>query len=193
MNLKIKELFEESIRVKSVVMNTISDDISKAAQLIIDSLSAGNKILICGNGGSAADAQHFAAEMIGRFKVERKAIPAISLTTNTSIITAWGNDYSFDTIFERQIEALGKSGDVLFGISTSGNSKNVLLAMKKAKELGLRTIGLLGADGGKIKEYSDIALIVPSNDTPRIQESHITIIHILCELIEGRSSHFSLL
>lgn len=165
-------------------MDTLSDGISKAAQLITDSLSAGNKILVCGNGGSAADSQHFACEMVGRFKMERKPIPVIALTTDTSIITAWANDYSFDTVFERQIEALGKSGDVLFGISTSGNSKNVLFAMRKAKKLGLRTIGLLGSGGGRIKEFSDIALIVPSKETPRIQESHITIIHIICELVE---------
>ena len=137
-----------------------------------------------GNGGSAADAQHIAGELVGRFKKERKAIPAISLSTDTSILTAIGNDYGFEKVFERQIEALGNKGDVVIGISTSGNSENVYRAMKLAKKMGLTTIGLLGNDGGKIKNLSDIALVVPSKNTPRIQETHITIGHIICEGVE---------
>ena len=162
----------------------MAGDIQKAIDLISDAIKSGKKVLLMGNGGSAADTQHIAGELVGRFKKERKAIPAISLSTDTSILTAIGNDYGFEKVFERQIEALGNKGDVVIGISTSGNSENIYRAMKLAKKMGLTTIGLLGNDGGKIKNLSDIALVVPSKNTPRIQETHITIGHIICEGVE---------
>lgn len=182
----IKESLLESAELKRTVAGTMADDIQRAIDVIGDALKSGRKVLLMGNGGSAADAQHIAAELVSRFKKERKAIPAISLSTDTSILTAIGNDYGFEKIFERQIEALGEKGDVVIGISTSANSENVYRAMKLAKEKGLITIGLLGNDGGKIKGLSDIALIVPSKNTPRIQEAHITIGHIICEEVERR-------
>jgi len=154
--------------------------------MLVETFSRGGKLLVMGNGGSAADAQHFAAEIVGRFKMERRGLPAIALSTDTSILTAVGNDYGFDDVFSRQIEALSSSGDLAIGISTSGNSPNVLKALKLAREKGCRTIGLLGKDGGTIKDVCDLALIVPTNDTPRIQEGHITIIHIVCDLLEKR-------
>lgn len=140
--------------------------------------------MICGNGGSAADSQHFAAELVSKFRRERKALPAIALTVNTSVITAISNDYDYKKIFSRQIEALGENGDVAFFISTSGNSKNIIEAIGIAKKLGLFTIGMTGEDGGEMQNLCDLVLNVPSNKTPRIQEGHILIIHILCELIE---------
>lgn len=164
--------------------NELSGLIAAAAQILADALSTGKKLLIMGNGGSAADAQHFAAEIVGRFKMERRALPAIALTTDTSALTAIGNDYGFDRIFSRQVEAFAQPGDLVVGISTSGNSPNVALALKAAKDAGCRSIALLGRDGGAIKELADIAIIIPSNDTPRIQEGHITTIHILCDLLE---------
>ena len=182
----IKESLMESAELKRKVAETMAGDIQKAIDLISDAIKSGKKVLLMGNGGSAADTQHIAGELVGRFKKERKAIPAISLSTDTSILTAIGNDYGFEKVFERQIEALGNKGDVVIGISTSGNSENVYRAMKLAKEMGLKTIGLLGNDGGKIKELSDIPLIVPSKNTPRVQESHITIGHIICEGVEKK-------
>ncbi|MCK4508331.1 MAG: D-sedoheptulose 7-phosphate isomerase, partial [Desulfuromonadales bacterium] len=144
----------------------------------------GHKIMTMGNGGSAADAQHFAAEMVGRFLLERKALPAIALTTDTSILTAVGNDYGFDDVFNRQVEALANPGDVLIGISTSGNSLNIKRALESGKNIGVRTVGLLGRDGGEIGPMVDFNLTIPSSETPRIQEAHLVIIHILCDLIE---------
>jgi len=182
----IKESLMESAELKRAIAETMADSIEKAVDVICSALKSGKKVLLMGNGGSAADAQHIAGEFVGRFKKERKAIPAISLSTDTSILTAIGNDYGFEKVFERQIEALGEKGDVVIGISTSANSENVYRAMKLAKEKGLITIGLLGNDGGKIKGLSDIALIVPSKNTPRIQEAHITIGHIICEGVERR-------
>ena len=152
--------------------------------MLCEALRNGKKILVMGNGGSAADAQHFAAEIVGRFKMERKALPAVALTTDTSILTAIGNDYGFDQIFRRQIEALAQPGDVVVGISTSGNSPNVELAIREAVESGCLTIGFLGRGGGTIAPLCSIPLVVPSDNTPRIQESHIHLIHILCDLIE---------
>ncbi|KAF0215603.1 MAG: D-sedoheptulose 7-phosphate [Geobacteraceae bacterium] len=154
--------------------------------LLADALAKGNKLLVMGNGGSAADAQHFAAEIVGRFKLERRALPAIALSTDTSILTAIGNDYGFEAVFARQVEALAAEGDVVVGISTSGSSKNVHLAMLLAGKMGCRTVGLLGRDGGTIKGIADIDLTVPCQDTPRVQECHITIIHIMCDLVEKR-------
>jgi len=168
------------------IEETLTDRIADAVAMLQNALGAGKKLLVMGNGGSAADAQHFAAEIIGRFKLERRALPAVALTTDTSVLTAIGNDYGFDAVFSRQVEGLGAPGDVVVGISTSGNSANVLAALAKARELGCRTIALLGRDGGTIKTVADISIIVPSSDTPRIQEGHITIIHIICDLLEKR-------
>ena len=158
--------------------------IAEMSSMISEALTNGNKLLVMGNGGSAADSQHFVAEIVGRFKMERKALPAVALSTDTSILTAIGNDYGFESIFSRQVEALATSGDIVIGLSTSGNSPNVLKALNLAHELGCRTIGLLGKDGGSISPACDLALVVPITDTPRIQEGHITIIHIVCDLVE---------
>lgn len=167
-----------------VVERELSSSIVDMATMLVDTFKNGGKALIMGNGGSAADAQHFAAEMVGRFKMERKALPAVSLATDTSILTAIGNDYGFDTVFSRQVEALAKGGDAVIGISTSGNSPNVLKALQLARELGCHTIALTGKDGGRMKEMCDLSLVAPSSDTPRIQECHITVIHIVCDLVE---------
>jgi len=184
MQLEIKKLLNKSIEVKKKVLETLTPKIEEAAKAVIKALKSGNKILICGNGGSAADSQHIAAEFINRFKINRDPLPAIALSTDTSIITSCGNDFGFELIFLRQVKALAKKGDVLIGISTSGNSKNVLLALEEGKKIGCVNIGLLGCGGGKIASLTDINLTIPSNDTPRIQESHITIAHIICELAE---------
>lgn len=165
---------------------TLTVKIADAVSMLQSALGDGKKLLVMGNGGSAADAQHFAAEIIGRFKLERPALPAVALTTDTSVLTAIGNDYGFDAIFSRQVEGLAAAGDVVVGISTSGNSPNVFAALAKARELGCSTIAILGRDGGTIKTVADISIIVPSDDTPRIQEGHITIIHIICDLLEKR-------
>lgn len=166
----------------------IEDDylsiISEIGERCKQAVADGYKILLCGNGGSAADAQHLAAELIGRFVKERRSLAAVALTTDTSILTSIANDYSYDTVFERQVEGLGRAGDVLIGISTSGNSENVLRAMKKARDIGMHTIGLTGEDGGKLKSICDLTLIVPSRITARIQEMHILAGHIICELVE---------
>jgi len=159
-------------------------DIDKFAKNIIPVLKAGNKLLICGNGGSAADAQHFAAELVGRYKTERNGLPAIALTTDTSVLTAIANDYGYERVFSRQVEALGAKGDLLFLISTSGNSPNLLKAAEKAKTIGIRTIGLLGRGGGKLKNMCDLVFVVPSDNTPRIQEIHSLLIHIICEVVD---------
>lgn len=166
---------------------SLTEQIQKAASLLTQSLAQGRKILICGNGGSAADAQHFAAELTGRYKRERKGLAGIALSVDTSALTAIGNDYGFEFVFSRQVEALARKGDVFFGISTSGNSANVLQAAKVARDIGCGIIGLSGRDGGKLNEICDINLIMPDNDTPRIQELHILVIHILCDIIEKAS------
>ena len=181
---KIKAELKESIEIKNQVIKNLAPQIETAARWMIEALKNRNKILLFGNGGSAADAQHLAAELIGRYLKDRKALPAIALTTDTSIITALSNDYGFETIFARQVEGLARSKDIAFGISTSGNSRNVLEGLEKAKELGCTTIGLLGCDGGRITEVVDLSITVPCKSTPRIQECHITIGHILCSLIE---------
>jgi D-sedoheptulose 7-phosphate isomerase len=165
-------------------LHEIAAEVIRAAELIVATLRTGNKILICGNGGSASDAQHFAAEIVGRFEKERRALSAISLTTDTSILTALGNDYGYDTVFSRQVEGIAVSGDVLIGISTSGNSRNVILAVESAKNRGVKSIGLLGRDGGTLAPCVDIPLIVPHSVTARIQEAHIFILHFWCALIE---------
>jgi len=180
----IRRQLTSHVEVIHIVSNKLAPRVAECAQMLIDTLQAGHKILIMGNGGSAADAQHFAAEMVGRFLLERRALAAIALTTDTSILTAVGNDYGFDDIFKRQVEALAKPDDVLIGISTSGNSKNIKRAFAAGKNLGVKTIGLLGRDGGEIASLADLDLTVPSLETPRIQEAHLVMIHILCDLVE---------
>lgn len=176
----------ESARTKERVVETCSEAIGLAIGEIIFCLRNHGKILICGNGGSAADAQHIAAEFVVRLShdLQRPAIPALALTTDTSLLTAAGNDIGFRNIFARQVEAFGQAGDVFIGITTSGNSENVLLAVQKATELGMISIGLLGGDGGKAKDMFSLPIIIPSLSTQHIQESHITIGHIICEAVE---------
>jgi len=178
--------FEEHLAVVNKTKDTLHLVINDACELIYNSLQNGKKIILCGNGGSAADAQHIAAEFTGRFVKERKALPAIALTTDTSALTAIGNDYGFDKIFERQVEALALPGDILIGISTSGNSKNVINAFKKANEIGCITIGLTGNDGGIISQICKTNVIIPSSITARIQEMHILIGHIFCSYIDTK-------
>jgi len=179
---------EESAQIKKAIAESKIDEIASMVKLIITAYKIGGKVVLFGNGGSAADAQHLAGELVGQFKLNRQALPAIALTTNTSILTAVANDYGYDTVFSRQVEALVNEKDVVIGISTSGNSPNVIEAMKMAKMKGAKTIGLTGGNGGKLAEVADLALIVPSDSTPRIQEAHITIGHIVCELVERELS-----
>lgn len=162
-----------------------SATIRQIAELCITALQKGNKILFCGNGGSAADAQHLAAELMGRYKLNRAALPAIALTTDTSILTAVSNDYGYETVFKRQVEGLGRPGDVLFGITTSGGSPNVLAAVATAGALGMRTVGMTGSTGGKLAELAELTLCVPSTTANTIQEMHIAVGHLLCDLIES--------
>ncbi len=180
----IKKQIQDSITAKQEVLAKLVPEIEKTASTIINALKNGNKLLVCGNGGSAADAQHLAGELIVRFETERKSLPAIALTTDTSILTAAGNDYGFDSIFSRQVEALGNKGDVLIAISTSGNSPNILKAIEAAKSKGMEVIGLTGRDGGKMSSLPVQNIIIPSNTTARIQECHILIIHTWCKLID---------
>ena len=181
---EIKQQLLESARVKEELVIDCSDHIADVAELLIAAVTQGARILLCGNGGSAADAQHIAAELVARLKKERIAIPALALTTNTSTLTALANDYDYIKIFVRQVEAFGSSGDILIGISTSGNSKNVIKAMNYAAENGLKTVALTGGSGGKMAQIADVGIIVPSDSVQRIQESHIAIGHILCDLLE---------
>ncbi|MFH1692369.1 MAG: SIS domain-containing protein [Candidatus Omnitrophota bacterium] len=184
---KIKEIIKDSITAKAYLLydEELIKKIQESAKLISMSLNKGKKILIFGNGGSAADSQHFAAELIGRFQKERRALAAVSLSTDTSVLTSLSNDYSFDVIFKRQIEALGNTGDIAFGISTSGTSKNVLEGIKAARKLKIKTIGLSGDKKNGLNSLADIGITVPNTKTARIQEAHILIIHIICELIEN--------
>ena len=184
MHREIIDILKESARIKITIAENQAEEIENIASAVITSYKAGGKAVLLGNGGSAADAQHIAGELVGRFKLNRKAFPAISLATNTSIITALANDYGYDTVFSRQVEALVNEGDVVIGISTSGNSPGVIESIKTAKSKGARTIGLTGGDGGELAKVADMVCIVPSDDTPRIQEAHITIGHIVCELVE---------
>ena len=179
----IRKEIAEHLKVARSMTN-LTDKVQIVAQLCIDSLRDGGKILIFGNGGSAGDAQHIAAELVGRYKNERKGLSAIALTTDTSTITSISNDYSYQYVFERQVEALANKGDVLIGISTSGNSVNVINGLKIAPLIGCRTIGLSGSGGGEMNKVCEINLVVSSKDTARIQEIHITIGHIICHLIE---------
>jgi D-sedoheptulose 7-phosphate isomerase len=177
---------KESIEVKQNILADVEllERLNRAIDLIYDALKAGNKIFFCGNGGSAADAQHLAAELSGRFYFDRVPLPAEALHCNTSYLTAVGNDYGFDMVFSRMMQGNGKKGDVLVGLSTSGNSENILKAYETAREKGIKIISLTGASGGKMKDLSDILLNVPSTDTPRIQETHILLGHIICESVE---------
>ena len=184
----IKAILAESIAVKQQVMQ-LAPCIACAAETFIEALRHGKKIFVCGNGGSAADAQHMAAELVGRFERERRGFPCIALTTDSSVVTAWTNDYSYETVFARQVSALGTTDDILLGISTSGKSKNIIYALEEATKKGMKALALLGRDGGLIKDMPEVfSIIVPSASTPRIQESHITIIHIWCKLIDDTLS-----
>ena len=179
----IREL-EESANIKRVMAQNLSDIIAGAAQMILNAYKAGGKVLLIGNGGSAADAQHIAAELIGHFKLERKGLPAIALTTNTSTLTALANDYTYDTVFSRQLEALANEKDVLIAITTSGSSPNILKAAEMAHSKGVIVIGLTGENGGKLKDMADLTIVVPSDNIARVQEAHITVGHIICHLVE---------
>ena len=176
--------FDEHANVLKETHLKIAENIKEAANLIAKSLASGGTIFWCGNGGSAADSQHIAAEFVGRFKKDRKPLRSIALTTDSSILTCVANDYSFEEVFSRQINALGRSGDVLVAITTSGKSENIKQALIQAQKMGIKTVGLLGNKGGECKDHSDISLIVPSSITARIQEIHILIEHLLCELVE---------
>lgn len=184
MESTIREQLNQSAKIKQLVADKLTDKIASTALAIIECYRNGGKTVFFGNGGSAADAQHLAAEFVGRFKLERKALPSLALHTNSSTITALANDYDYSIVFARQIEAFISEKDVAIGISTSGNSPNVIKGIERAKELGAETIGLTGKDGGKLAQVADIAMVVPSNDTARIQEAHITIGHIIADLVE---------
>lgn len=183
-NMIQKEFNSHQETMKKVINSDMAEMVQKAAVMAVSTLKNGNKILLCGNGGSAADAQHIAAELTGRYKSERKGLPAIALSTDTSALTAISNDYGYDRVFDRQVEALANKGDMIIGISTSGNSHNVLNALKMANNLDCMTLGLSGRNGGAMNDVCDINLIVPSDDTPRIQEMHILFGHIICQAID---------
>ena len=182
-NHMIKKTLERSTKIITE-LSDLSDEINKTANLIVTAINKNRKIIIIGNGGSAADAQHIAAEFLGRYKLKRKSIPAIALTSNSSTTTAIANDYDFSDIFSRQCESLVSKGDVVIGISTSGNSENVVKGLRTSSKNGGLTIGLLGNKGGKIKNIVDVSLIVKDTSTPRIQEAHRVIYHIICEIVE---------
>lgn len=185
MREKIKDVLLDSIQVKEEILRTDIGKIVEITQAIINSLKKNGKVILFGNGGSASDSQHIAAEFVGRFKKDRTALAAIALTTNTSVLTSLANDYGYEIIFAKQLEALGKKDDIVIGISTSGKAKNVALGIKQAKKMGLVTIALTGGDGGELAKLADISLVVPSLITARIQEAHITIGHIICEIVEA--------
>lgn len=187
MTNKIASIIEASINVKQQVLNDaqLQATVANCVNLIVQAFKNGNKVLFCGNGGSAADAQHLAAEFSGRFYIDRKALPAEALHCNTSYLTAVANDYSYDVIYARLLDGIGNSGDVIIGLSTSGNSKNIIKAFELAQQKNITTIGFTGATGGAMKNCSDYLINVPSTDTPRIQESHILLGHIICELVEA--------
>jgi D-sedoheptulose 7-phosphate isomerase len=180
----IKFEFEEHLKTSQATFESIGHSVEVAAKLCLDCLKNGNKILLFGNGGSAADAQHIAAELVGRYKTERKGLAAIALTTDSSALTAISNDYGYDCVFERQVEALANTGDVAIGISTGGSSANVASALKLAKDLDCKTIGFSGRGGGEMNELCDINIVVPAQNTARIQEMHIVIGHTICHLID---------
>jgi D-sedoheptulose 7-phosphate isomerase len=181
----ISAIVADSLEVKRRFFNAHTGEVHRAAQIIADAFKANGKLLVFGNGGSAADAQHIAGELVNRFLQERKALPAIALTTDGGVLTCIANDTGFENVFARQVEALGTKGDVCLAISTSGTSPNVTVACEQARKQGIVVVGLLGRDGGKVAALCDLALIVPSDDTQRIQETHNLIGHIICELVEG--------
>lgn len=183
MSQLFKQNLSEQIELLSR-LHVLSDNVQQAAVLAADTLANGGKLMFCGNGGSAADSQHLAAELTGRFIKDRKPLAAVALSTDTSALTCIGNDYAFDEVFARQVMGLGRAGDALIAISTSGNSRNVIRAVEEAKSLGIRVIGLCGRDGGALKAMCDVAIVVPSQVTARIQESHILIGHTLCGMVE---------
>lgn len=184
MQNQIKSMIQESIETKSSVYDMLAPKIEEAVRLIVKALKGNKKIMVAGNGGSASQASHYAAELVGRYKIERKGLPCIALTTDTAILTAWSNDYSYDGVFERQLEALANPGDIFIALSTSGNSANLIKAVEFSKKNGIHVIGLLGKGGGKLKNTSSIEIIVPSDNAPRIQEAHLMILHIICELAD---------
>lgn len=181
----VEKRIRESIQVKQALLDREKQTIVSVGQLLVDAYRKQATVFLFGNGGSAGDAQHIAAELVGRFTMERRALPAVALTTNTSTLTALGNDYSYDIVFSRQLEAFGRPGDIAIGISTSGNSGNVLAGLETAKRIGMVTVGMTGETGGRIRDITEHCICVPSRDTARIQESHITVGHILCEMIEA--------
>ncbi|MBU0758998.1 MAG: D-sedoheptulose 7-phosphate isomerase [Candidatus Omnitrophica bacterium] len=185
MKNKIEASIKEDIQVKEELLKNQASNIYKLARMMLETVKKGNKILIFGNGGSAADSLHIAAELVGRFKKERRSLPAIALSSNVAILTALANDYSFERIFERQVEALGEKGDMALGISTSGKSENVFRGILKASKIKMKTAVLTGKYKGRLSRIADLSVCVPSDNTPRVQESHITIGHIVCELIEN--------
>ena len=188
---RVSELIEASIDTQQCMLSSseIVLTVAKVSEILVSALKQGKKALLFGNGGSAADAQHIAAELVGRFALERPALPALALSVNTSCVTGIGNDYGFDLVFSRQLEALARAGDIAIGISTSGNSANILRAMSTARKMGLHTIALTGSSGGKLRNTVDHCICVPSNDTPRIQECHTLIGHIISELVEREIFH----
>ena len=191
MRREIAEMLEESARIKKGIAETSIDEIEQIVKLIVASYKAGGKVILLGNGGSAADAQHIAAELVGRCKLERKALPALALTTNTSTLTALANDYSYETVFSRQLEVLASHKDILVVITTSGTSPNILKAVETARSKGVVVIGLTGTKGVKLKDMADLTIMVPSDDIARIQEAHITIGHIICHLVKMELSNAS--
>lgn len=182
----IRRRFEESIAVTRETHARLAERIAQAAEMIVSSVRAGGGVFLFGNGGSAADAQHIAGELVGRFLLERPAIRAVALTTDTSVLTSLANDYEFDRVFSRQLEALAGEGDVAVGLSTSGNAPNVVAALAAAREIGMKTLALTGEGGGRCAELADVLLDVPCRQTPRIQEAHTVLYHVLCELLEAR-------
>ena len=187
MNPSVAELLRRaSDALRHVSEGPYQESVTEAVGRLQEAMASGHKLLAFGNGGSAADAQHLCAELVGRFQHERRALPAIALTTNQALLTAWSNDHGFADVFARQVEALGQRGDVALGISTSGNSPNVVNALKRARELGLRTLGLTGAGGGAVAEHCDVLMAVPLTETPRIQEVHLVTYHAICAALEQR-------
>ena len=182
----IKVCIQDSIDTKRRLAEdeALAKKIEQVAEICVNAFRNGSKVMACGNGGSASDAQHLVGELVGRYKIERDGIPAIALNSNVAVMTALGNDYNYDYIFSKQVKALGSTGDVLFGISTSGNSANIIRAFEQAKKQGIYTVSLTGSKGGRLKDISDCNINVPSDDTPRIQEAHILVIHTVCGLVE---------
>lgn len=188
MQQKIKSIIEASVAVKQQILQDekLLQTVERVTDKMVATFKDGHKVLFCGNGGSAADAQHLAAEFSGRFYTDRDPLPSEALHCNTSFLTAVANDYSYDVVYSRMLKGIGKAGDMIVGLSTSGNSKNIIAAFEQAKQMNIVTVGFTGASGGKMKELSDFLINIPSDDTPRIQESHITLGHIICQMVEEK-------